>query len=65
MWRITETTLTREHCLRRALELEWLSENSRSPNGGAQAWAEARRWRSLALVAKPSSGEPRSPKLGL
>ena len=55
MWRITGTTFTREECLRRALQEDWMSENVPSRDGAARAWAMARKWRSLALVAKASA----------
>ncbi len=54
MRRITGTTRTREYCLGRALDYDWLSENSRAADRGAWAWDRARLWRSLALVARPA-----------
>lgn len=57
MRRIAETTETKERCLGRALEFEWLAENSLRPSAVAYALYRARYWRSLALVAR-SSYEP-------
>ena len=55
MWRVKQTDMTREACLRRAVELEWLAENSPTRKGWAVSLYEARRWRSLALVARPAA----------
>jgi hypothetical protein len=54
MRRIATTTKTREECLGRAIELEWMADNSPSPAGAAYAWDQARLWRSLALLARPA-----------
>jgi hypothetical protein len=48
---IRGTSRTQEECLRRALEYEWLAENSPDPNAAAYAWDRARLWRSLSYVA--------------
>jgi hypothetical protein len=53
MRRIPETTLTRDECLRRAMELDWLADQCPRPEAGAECWAQARYWRSLALRARP------------
>jgi hypothetical protein len=55
MRRIGTTTKTREECLRRALEYEWLAGNGPHTAGAAYAWDQARFWRSLALVAQPAA----------
>jgi hypothetical protein len=52
---IRSTSRTKEECLRRALEYEWMAENSPAPNAAAYAWNRARLWRSLSYVADPSS----------
>jgi hypothetical protein len=52
---MTATDKTREECLRRAWELDWLTENSVSQAGAALAYDRARLWRSLALVALPAA----------
>lgn len=54
MQRMERTSHTREQCLRRAGELDWLADNAPSAEAAAQLWAEARMWRSLALVARPA-----------
>jgi hypothetical protein len=58
---VGETSHTRAECLRRAQELDWMAENAPSPKGAAQAWAEARWWRSLALVAADAGGAAPAP----
>jgi len=52
MWRVTKTPFTQQECLRRALDYAWLAENSRCEAAAAYAFYQARRWRSLALVAR-------------
>jgi hypothetical protein len=51
---MTSTTETREQCLGRAAEWQWLADNSPNPRAAARAWDQARLWRSLALIARPS-----------
>jgi hypothetical protein len=51
---IRGTSRTQEECLRRALEYEWLAENSPDPNAAAYAWDRGRLWRSLSYVANPA-----------
>ena len=53
MRRITHVQEGREECLRRANDHEWHSENC--PDPGVAAWCheQARKWRSLALIAQP------------
>jgi len=60
MRRITTTTKTREECQGRAIEMEWMAENSPSPAGEAHAWDQARLWRSLALLAPPANRQDTS-----
>jgi hypothetical protein len=54
---IRSTDKSKEECLRRALEYEWMADNSPNPNAAAYDWDQARLWRSLfyvAQLAKPS-----------
>lgn len=58
MRRVTNTSNTQQECLRRAAEYTWLAENSRSEAAATYAFHQARRWKSLALVAQVGeSGE--------
>jgi hypothetical protein len=58
MRRVTNTSIGQQECLRRAAEYTWLAENSRCEAAAAYAFHQARRWRSLALVAEVrGSGE--------
>ena len=52
MWRVTNTSFTRQECQRKAVEYAWLAENGRCEAAAAYAFYLARRWRSLALVAR-------------
>jgi hypothetical protein len=52
MWRVTNTSFTQRGCQRKAVEYEWLAENSRCEAAAAYAFYQARRWRSFALVAR-------------
>lgn len=52
MWRVTNTSFTQNECLQKAVEYDWLAENSRGEAAAAYAFYQARRWRSLALVAQ-------------
>jgi hypothetical protein len=63
MWRATNTSFTRQQCLGKAMEYEWLAENSRSQRAAACAFYQARYWKSLALVARSdgSDGGDESP----
>lgn len=63
MRRITGTDVSREECLRRALECEWLADGGGSAAGSAYAWDRARLWRSLALVARPAEPPPHAEAL--
>jgi hypothetical protein len=51
MRRIPVPTQSRDECLRRAAELEWLAENCRDARAHAELLDKARLWRSLALRA--------------
>ena len=60
-WRISTTMRTivstdksKEECLRRALEYEWLAENGRCQRFAAYHYDRARLWRSLYYLAKPA-----------
>jgi hypothetical protein len=52
MWRVTDMPFTQQECLRQAVEYTWLAENSRCQASAAYAFYKARRWKSLALVAR-------------
>ncbi len=62
MRRISSVTETREQCLRKALQYEWQSENSRSEVAAAWAWDQARLWRSMTLVAEPEAIQMPGPR---
>jgi hypothetical protein len=62
MRRMTTTNKTREECLKRARELDWMAENSVSRDGAAYAYDQARLWRSLALIALPAGIEGKRPE---
>jgi hypothetical protein len=53
MRRIVSSPWSREECLRRAREDEWLAQQCRSAAGAAELFDRIRLWRSLALVAAP------------
>lgn len=53
MRRIVSSPWSREECLRRAREDEWLARQCRSAAGAAELFDRIRLWRSLALVAAP------------
>ena len=53
MRRIVSSPWSREECLRRAKEDEWLAQQCRSAAGAAEIFDRIRLWRSLAVVAAP------------
>ena len=57
MRRITYVDQTREECLQRAQNYEWRSQDTANRPYGAFLHEQARKWRSLALIAKPKSQE--------
>jgi hypothetical protein len=52
MLRVTNTSFTQKECLRKAAEYAWLAENGSDAAAAAFAFYQARRWRSLALIAR-------------
>lgn len=53
MRRITRPAETREECLRRATDYEWLAREAPAKAGADHAWHMSRLWRGLALAAAP------------
>lgn len=53
--RIVPVGLSRAECLTRALKYDWLANNSRTDEGLAFFFDQARLWRSRALVANPEA----------
>jgi hypothetical protein len=51
---IRDTDHTKEECLRRVAECEWLMKNAPILAGYDYYWDQARLWRSLYYVAKPA-----------
>jgi hypothetical protein len=45
---------SKEECLQRAREYEWMADTSPNPHAAAYCWDRARLWRSLYYVAKPA-----------
>jgi hypothetical protein len=52
MYTIRGTEQTKEECLRRALEYEWLMENCTTLEGEGYFWHRARYWKSMYYAAK-------------